>query len=63
MKTVQSLYNYKQTSNFASKTLRSGDQRKGVIAQQNLQAKKIAEKIIEDTTSSHGSQMDSRVFS
>lgn len=41
VKTVQSLYNYKQTSNFASKTLRSGDQRKGLIAQQHLQAKRI----------------------
>lgn len=32
VKAVQSLYNYKQSSNFASKTLRAADQRKGAIA-------------------------------
>lgn len=31
IKTVQSLYNYKPSCNFASKTLRTMDQRKGAF--------------------------------
>lgn len=55
------MYNYKPTSGFASKTLRSMDQRKGAMIHE--QAIRKSEKIMEDNASSHASQMDSRVFS
>lgn len=45
---------------FASKTLRSMDQRKGAVVNEKLV--KQSEKIIEDNSSVH-SQMDSRAFS
>jgi hypothetical protein len=61
IKSVQSLYNYKPNAGFASKTLRSMDQRKGAILHE--QAIKKSEKILEDNASSRASQMDSRVFS
>lgn len=59
-KQVQSLYNYKPSVGFASKTLRTQDQRKGAII--NEKTKKQNSKIIEDNTSFQ-SQLDSRVAS
>lgn len=58
---MQSLYSYKPTVGFASKTMRTMDQRKGAISQ--YQAAKRPEQIIEDNASSASSKMDSRVLS
>jgi hypothetical protein len=38
--TINSLYNYKPTSNFASKTMRTMDQRKGAIANKPINEEK-----------------------
>ena len=58
---MQSLYSYKPSAGFASKTVRTMDQRKGAISQ--YQAGKQPEKIIEDNASSVSSKIESRVLS
>ena len=62
VKTMQSLYSYKPSAGFASKTMRTMDQRKGAISQYQAAGKR-PEQIIEDNASSASSKMESRVLS
>lgn len=61
IKTMQSLYSYKPSAGFASKTVRTMDQRKGAISQ--YQPANRPMKIMEDNASSVSSKMESRVLS
>lgn len=49
--TINPLYNYKPSSNFASKTMRTMDQRKGAVLNQQINEEK------------NESQAESRIFS
>lgn len=59
---MQSLYSYKPSAGFASKTMRTMDQRKGAISQYQAAGKR-PEQIMEDNASSASSKMESRVLS